>query len=585
MNGKKKDLCIIVVFLLIAAFSIDMFRYDFLRTINLLNVKPVGTVVIKKNTVQRRIADRALWDRLAKESPVYIGDIIRVAEVSAATLYIDDNCIDLDENTLIRITRAADGKTLQIVLGEGSISLASGAESGNISFEFNGIQVHARPGTVLSASSSKTGDVSVQVNEGNAQIVEKGGTTREISLGSLIIVDADGTEKQERTAVVTSPLPNTRYVNSAKEPMTINFSWNRINLAPAEKLRMEISSDRNFSRISSVIQNLDMQAQAQFDTGAWYWRLLFDNTVLTTGRLTIADGSGPPLQSPAFNSLFRYRDKPPILNFQWAEVQEADSYIIEVSNTHDFSNPKIRSLTSAISMTVSAPGDGSWFWRVTPVFPSIFGGSAVSSTASFFRIQQAIPVSSARTANEANIEQNSAALAENAQEISMSQWLAAAAPSQELPPDLPPEIIPPNLIKPPESEPPPSTASRLSAPQNLSPERGTVFGLEDFRTQRSIVFNWSAVRGANAYIFTLYQRTARSRRQIVRQTIKNGTSYSLTNLRLLDRGTFIWQVEAVSIGRANIIVRRGATGENTFIIDFPSSAPLQIENEEILYDN
>jgi len=368
MKVKKKfsecfrpvDLFIILVFLLIAIFCVDMFRYDFLRTINLRNVEPVGTVVIKKNTVQRRLSDRVLWDRLSGESPVYIGDLIRVAEISAATLSVDESVLDLDENTLIRITRAADGKTLQIVLGEGNLSLATGSESGNISFELNGIQVHAKPNSVVSAGSNKTGDIVVQITKGSAQIIKADGTTRKIASGSSFDADAYGTEKQASTAVAADPLPDARYQD--KQPET------------------------------------------------------------------------PPAPPPQ--------------------------------------------------------------------------------------------------------------------------------PRQTPSPPTPP----------------------LASPRNLQPARGSSFGLQDFRTQRSITFNWTAVQGANAYIFTLYQQTAAGKKQIVRQTINNGTSYTLTNLSLLDRGNFSWQVEAISTERGGAIERRGAAGESAFIIDFPASAPLQIENTETAND-
>jgi len=514
MNNKSRrpeyfqvsDLVIIVIFLLIAVFSIDMFRYDFLRTINLLNVEPVGTVVIKKNTVQRRILDRVLWDRLAGESPVYIGDLIRVAEISAATLYIDDNSIDLDENTLIRITRAADGKGLRIVLGEGKLSLASGAKGANINLDINGRQVQIAPETVLRAAIGETGGSSIQVNEGNAKIVEKDGTVREIPSGTAIIVNADGTEQKTK------------------------------------------------------------------------------NEVITTKRLTVIDGLIPELKSPAFNSLFRYRDKPPVLNFQWTKVQDAASYIVEINNTYDFSSPKIRKQTSAVSMKISALEEGSWYWRVMPVFPPVLGGETVFSTASFLRIEQisSAPARTTETVEEADIKQISTTPTQNAQEASLSQWLTTQAPSKELPPDLPPEIIPTNFLKPPEPSrrvPPPTPP--LPSPRNLQPARGTVFDLPYFQKQRSIVFSWSAVQGANAYIFTLFQQTTTGRRQILRQTINSGASYTLTNLSLLERGNFPWQVEAVNTGRGGAIEHRGAIGESMFIIDFPSSAPLQIGNEEI----
>jgi len=573
------DLFIIIVFLLIAAFSLDMFRRDLLQTFILRNVEPVGTVVIKKNTVQRRISDRVLWDRLARESSVYIGDLIRVAEISAATLYIDDNTIDLGENTLIRIYLAADGESLQLELSGGSLSLATGTQGRSVGIAINGRQVQAAPNTVVSAAISETGGITVQVNEGNAQIVEADGTAREIPAGTVVAVDADGTEQPLRSEVVTRPVPNARYVKPAKEPLAVNFSWNRGNLSPGERLRLEIASDRKFTRISNMLENLDTQAQVQIDTGLWYWRLLFDDTVLTTGSLSAVDGGGPDLQSPAFNSIFRYRDELPVLNFQWAAVEEAVSYIIEVSRTHDFSNPQIRSLSSTASLQESSLEEGSWFWRVMPVFPMLFSGSAAFSTASFFRIER-IPAAASETAGE----------------LSLSQWLATQAPSDELPEGFPPELIPPHLLK----SPKPPTASLassalpatplvstppLSSPRNLLPANGTIFGLQDFRTQRTIAFSWTAAQGANAYIFTLYQQAAAGRRQIVRQTINNDTGYTLTNLSLLDRGNFIWQVEPVSMERGGAIERRGAAGESAFTIDFPSSAPLQLEVAELLYDN
>ena len=704
MNGKARgsgyfrlpDLFIIMVFLSIAAFSVDMFRRDLLQTFSLRNVEPAGIVIIKKNTVQRRISGRVLWDRLARESPVYIGDLIRVAEISAATLHIDDNNIDLDENTLIRITRAADGESLQIVLTEGALSLATGTEDKNVGIDLNVIQVLAGPETVVSAEASKNGDVSVLVHKGNIQIIEANGTVREVPSGTMIAMDAGGTELKTTTAVVTQPVPNTRYVKTTKDPLPINFFWNTINLAPNEKLRMEIASDRNFTRIYNVIENLTSQTQVRFDPGLWYWRLLFNNTVLTMGRLTIADGSGPTLQSPAFNSLFRSRDEPQAINFQWEEVPEAVSYIVEVSNTADFSNPQIRRQTSVTSMTDSTLGEGTWFWRVMPVFPSVFSGSAAFSTPSFFRIGpiSAVPAETAGAGETSVTAETSAA----AEAVSLSQWLALYAPFEKLPSDLPPEIIPLQFINPPEPppEPPPEinppqpakppeppppqiklsspaqgaringlTALRqqtvfrwdtdakpvksrfvlsknsnplrgrpareitnpnrviridritegtwywtvelqtssgliasapprrfqvqpiplLPSPRNLQPVTGTSFGLQDFRSQRTIVFDWSEVRGANAYIFTLYQQVSTKRRQIVRETINSGTGYTLTDLRLLDKGAFVWQVEAVNIGRANTIEQRGAAGESTFIIDFPSSAPLQMEDTGIMYGN
>ena len=92
-----------------AAVSINLFRNDLFQTINSYDdKKPVGTLYIRDNNVQRRMGDRVLWGRLVKESPIYLDDLIRVAELSAATLDIDGNYINLNENTLIRVQRDSD---------------------------------------------------------------------------------------------------------------------------------------------------------------------------------------------------------------------------------------------------------------------------------------------------------------------------------------------------------------------------------------------------------------------------------------------------------------------------------------------
>jgi len=677
-TNRLADVLICVFFLSAAALCLNMFRLDLMQTINLQNVESVGVIVVKKNTVQRRLSDRVLWDRLNYESPVYLGDLIRVADVSAATLNIQDNSIDLNENTLIRIMLSDDGEGVQIQLSEGTLSFSAGSGGGNMTLNLNGKQVQAAPGAVLSASINESGRSSVQVSEGAVRFVEEG-SIREISAGDVITVDVDGTEVFEKAAVVTSPAPNARYLKTTAEPFPVNFSWNRVNILPHEVLRLEIAEDRGFSRISKTYENLISQAQAAFDLGLWYWRLSCDNVVLSEGRLTIADGAGVRLESPAVNSLFRYTDELPVLNFQWSEKDEAVSYVMEVSDTHDFVNSRIRWQGTAFSTADSSLGEGTWFWRVMPVLPDIYEGGGVFSTPSFFRIEKVsvLPVD---------------------EKESLSDWVAKeAAAVSELPPEVPPSLIPPELVSPAlvptalvtpeiiEPTPPPLaappqlrltspangarieglTASRqqtafswscdaeivssrfvlssntnplqgraavqiqnpgrtvrvdrlgegtwywtvevktkdgftvsaqtprriqvlpiplLPPPQNRSPSEGYSFGTEELLSQRSITFNWSAVQGANAYIFTLYQETVNGRRRVIQTTLDNATSYKLDDLKLLDKGDFVWQAEAV-YRRGNTIEQRGRLADNLFALDFPSPAPVHIEDTGILYGN
>jgi hypothetical protein len=528
------DFIIILFFLSGAAFSFNLFRLDILG-----NKKPVGTIVIGNNVVQQRMANRKLWDRVGSDSPVYSGDQIRTADFSNATLLIERNSIDMNEKTVIRIQRSPDDKdAIVISLDEGNLVITTVAGGGNLVLNLMGRLVESAPGTVLSASVGKDGAI-VQVSEGTATLVE-GGQRREISSGKMIALDSGGAEQALKSAVMLQPRPDARYLKIGHEPLFVNFAWNRINIEPTEALFLEFAEDRNFNRIIRVIENLDTSTTVALNTGFWYWRLsLPPAVVLSTGRLSVASAEGPVLLSPVRDSLFRYQNKLPQLRFQWSEITGASSYILEADQTPDFINPRLRRQTASVSLIDSSLGPGTWYWRVLPLFPAVYEGSSAFSSASFFRTEQG-----------------------GADDVAMV---------------LPAPVLPEPLVALPES------VSLLPAPLNRLPLTGHRIGIEQLRESDSIVFTWSATQGANAYIFTLYQVTAGGRRQIIRVPPENRRSWTLENVAALDRGTFIWQVEAVNMNSAGTIERRGNIGENSFIIDIPRSGNVQMENPGTLY--
>ena len=491
INVKKfepKDLFVILFLLFIAVIFVGLFYYDLMQTLSLQNVDPAGTVVIKKNTVQRRFARHVLWNRLGVESPVYIGDLIRVADVSSATLYIGASSIELEENTLIRIMLAPDGESIVIQVSSGEVAIVPTEESRKIFVEVNGTQTQAQPGEALTVSVTDTGNY-IETNE-----------------------------------------------------------------------------------IAEWLEN--------------------------TGRMSLMTETKIQLISPAVNSLLRYQDISPVVNFQWEEAENAIFYEIEIFMTPNTDHPFIRESYLTPYMTETRLWENTWYWRVRPVYSSVYNVDTIFSDISFFRIVKDESVSEAENASEMLIS-----------EMPISDWLAFESPLMtELPPDLPPEIIPDYLaVMPPEPEitpaptpiavstpsaavtppppPPPAPLPRLPAPRNMLPARGTVFGSEELRNSRNIEFNWSPVPEATGYILTIYQQTTSGRREVLRTNIINRPNYTLGNLGILDRGTFVWQVEAVVTRRDNVIQRRGTPGESNFIIDFPIPGPIIIDDTGILYGN
>jgi len=381
------DIFVLVFFLSTAVTGLYLFRRDLMKTIEARDEEPVGIIIIRNNVVQRRHEDRVIWDRLYVDSFVYSGDLVRAAEISSASIHIDENKISLNENTLIRIQYSM-GKTgpLEIELKEGNISLASGTKENNLFINLMGSKVYALPGAVIDAEASQEG-IKVQVNEGKASLVS-GGQAKELSEGSMLAKDSKGDELLIPAAVVKRPVPNAGFIKSHAGLLPITFLWTRVNLSDNERIKLEISGDRSFSQDVYTVEDLGNRARAVFDTGVWYWRLCTGETVLGAGQLTVVDGSGPELLSPVTDSVIRYKGNLPQLRFQWSKRTGASQYIVEVSDSQEFHNLKINRQSASTSFIYSGLGEGVWYWRVKPVFSSIYEGSASFSDFGFFKIEE-----------------------------------------------------------------------------------------------------------------------------------------------------------------------------------------------------
>jgi len=388
------DIIVLVCFLSTAIFGLYLFRADLLQTLENRDMPPIGIIVIRNNIVQRRYEDRVIWERMFVNSPVYSGDFIRAADLSSATIYVDDIQIGLSENTLIRLQHSSDDRaSFEVELRGGNVSVAAGSaygeraeKAGAVLVNLMGRQVHVESGTTLNAELGEEGIV-VKVSEGKAVFIEDG-QERQIDEGMMIAQDTAGNERSIPAAVVTSFGPNARFLKSTRELLPIDFVWKSINIEDGKTVRLEIASDRNFTKDFRVIGGFENNARALLNSGVWYWRLSLDGASLNTGQLTVADASGPELLSPVRDSVYRYFSALPQIRFQWSQRSGASHYIVEISGTPDFVNPQISRQTASSSFIQSGLETGTWYWRVLPVFPDAYKGSANYSAAGVFKIEK-----------------------------------------------------------------------------------------------------------------------------------------------------------------------------------------------------
>jgi hypothetical protein len=341
---------------------------------------------------------------------------------------------------------------------------------------------------------------------------------REIATGAMVSLDTDGVERMEKAAVAIQPRPNARYLKNGTEPLRVNFIWNRINLDSGEPLRLEIAGDRNFNRIIKVIENLDATeggtsvAETALDSGPWYWRLSSmepnSNRILLTERFIITEASGPVLLSPVKDSLFRYQDDLPQLRFQWSEMDDVSYYILEASETPDFINTWIRMQTASVYLLDSSLGQRTWYWRILPVFPSVYEGNAAFSPTSYFRIEQGGPADVALVLPEPAIEQPTPKQPEPVLEQPMPRL---------------PEPVPVNLSL-------------------LSPAQGTsLTGLTALRQQTVFRWNGEGDIERSRFILSKNRNPLQGRPEV--EIINPDRTIRLNRLK---EGTYYWTVEARS---------------------------------------
>ena len=389
------DFIVVVLCLSAACGGFYMFYTSIFQSLN-SNAEQVGVVILKINSVQRRMADRAIWDRVYNNSPVYDGDLIRVPELSGAVLHFDGNELELSDNTLIRIL-LRNGRPV-IELSSGGINLDTTSGSGSISLVIDGRTIDAAPGAVLSAAATDDG-MALQVNEGNVLVIEETGEVREEEAGSVI------------------------------------------------------------------------------STGDWDFQEVLEEVVSNAGHVV-----------------------------EIVEVELAPPVELEAE--------------PIIALSLPAP-------EPIMIIPPQFDPIILESV--------------------------------------------AALPEPVAPP--PPEPAPAA----------PAPVPMFASPGNRQPANGYRLGTAQLAQQTGVVFSWSPVQGANAYIVTLLHQTSAGRRQIAQSNPQTQTTWTFRELNLLERGTIVWQVEAVNRNRNGVIEQRGNIGENTFIVDVPVPGPVRLLDTGSLY--
>lgn len=388
VKSRLTEALFVLLCLTCSAFSVSQFWTALNKSLYKLNEEPIATIEFKYKTAQRRFFEDLIWDRLRQESPVYEGDTIRTAPLSEATIYfIDGNIMDLQENTMARISLKEDGVEVDF---EGGAVTVSSSDNSSIKIRSGDSVVEVSNGSILAAAESKSGNLNVQLNSGSAKFNSLNGTSRELQQGVTLEFGSDGSSVVHNLTV-TYPLPNQKFLNVNEHDYVVPFNWN----SDLQTVIIETSATKDFVEVetSQKVTNAS-DAKVALTSGVHYWRVSAINDVTGTavetaaGKLSIFYSPSPELISPKQNYQSFFRKKNPQIRFAWTESERATSYELTVADNAEMKNPVIVKRSPQTSCIISSLGQGTWYWNVAPYYKMNNLGLGVSSKISSFTVTQ-----------------------------------------------------------------------------------------------------------------------------------------------------------------------------------------------------
>lgn len=393
-RSRAKDLLVTLFCLAGATVSLWLFWKDFTMVLEKLNDTPIATVSWKYKAAQRKFSDRLIWDRLQQDSLVYNGDTIRTAAGAETTVTFENSQLQLGENTIIQIQVEADGMT-SVNLSGGNLSANASAGS-NMQLKSGSVTVALEEGASINANMASDGStpLSLQVTAGSA-IISGADGTHSVSQGEGLSLDAEGAVTSQPITII-EPAAQTRLLKFEGRSLPVNFRWSTFNLPPNSQLIFETAADREFKQVIDQIGLSGLSSMSiDFEEGIHYWRFYaaLDGVpveeTIQDGRITILDAPTPTPIVPVGGDSFTYRTKLPTIRFMWNGNEYVSSYLFEIADNPQMSNPVVAQTSAHPSSIVSSLGAGQWYWRTTPYYT--LGGSGYgksSQVVSFTIIQQ-----------------------------------------------------------------------------------------------------------------------------------------------------------------------------------------------------
>lgn len=360
--------------LIITTFSVLLYA-DFTKKIQVDGANQIGTITFKREVAQRKYQGQVVWEAVKQSYPVYNNDSIRTSDNSEAVINLCDGTdINVDENSMIMLSTLDGG--ININFAHGSISANRQNVTGDAAIA--AITIRAMDATVsiyrsnIQLSQLENRELDLTVSEGSASVKTASGVSEvTVNVNEKAIISAD--KKEAKIVPIKFDLQNpdnNSFLVTESDAIPVKFDW-VFSDKPSDDVNLQIAFDRGFSKIKQTKRTTGLKGTTEkLGPGVYYWRLSSRNKA--SGKTEYSEirklniiYSAPvkPLSPLPGESVASFLSNSSIA-FSWMENEIATGYILEVSDSSDFSNILQTVDTPMRRIALENIEPGVYFWRI-----------------------------------------------------------------------------------------------------------------------------------------------------------------------------------------------------------------------------
>ncbi len=460
--GFGLDVAFVVIALTIGSLAFYFLAYDLDLLKNIYESAEVQTPSIAhldnaNRIVKRKPAHLPAWYPASDKERLNTKDQVFTDFNSSARLAFDDNTVvELDQNTLIVVERDETKTSLNLIHGD----VVARTSPGNTTFELkagNTRTVISREKSEIRLTRKKTGQVSVAVTSGKAQIISADKSLNlEKSQQTEVSQDGKVGAAQDIPVILELPEHLTRLFFTGSSTV-INFRW---KVSQNVSKRLEIAFDAEFSNIL-LTKDIKDASTSQIEIpgineGTYYWRIITTrpedptsqtSQISATSRFDLFQERPPtiiwPPEGYTIGLVATEGKANPSLAFDWQAQYPKEHYKLQIATDSGFKSvlstfdTKSPPFVEPSLLTPKKVKAGTFFWRVGFLLNNVMVWSHPASFKILLPPEQTPPPSAqpkelTPTPTEDAIKEPSPA------ESSITPPPANEEPKKEAPPVLPP---------------------------------------------------------------------------------------------------------------------------------------------------